>query len=180
MRLLAIVALLLATPLHAVELRFDPYRLWQGLEAYFDEGPVMFDIAVDVPNNDALVGPQYALYASDDATMHLLGVHWNRMQERQSGFYWGSSLSWIQIVPNGGAELADACRPLIPLNLAARWGYRWQVNPVFNAQLGLQVNTGQVTQRQAEQCADDGSELDLGTVQNYIDPRLDFKFSFRL
>lgn len=180
MRLLTLFLLCVTTSAHAVELRFDPWRLWQGLEGATGDGDVFFDIAVDVPQGERMIGPQYSYFASDKAAFHALGVHYQNMQEFTGGFYWGADINWLQIIPETGAELADACRPLLPINAGARWGYRWQVNPVFNAQLGLRVAVGQMTGRQGEQCAKDGSELDLGGVQNFVDPRLDFKFSFRL
>ncbi len=180
----AAVCLWAVGPAQAVEIRFDPYRLWQGLEGYTgdDDDPVMFDIALDVPLESSMWGPQYSYYEDVAGTFHALGAQWTRMMERESGFYYGGGVNWLSIVPDSAFEdeLADVCRPLIPLNVQGRWGYRWQFNPVFNVQLGLTVSAGEVTARQGERCVTDGEELDLGTVQNFVDPRLDFKFSFRL
>ncbi|MFC3852078.1 hypothetical protein ACFOSD_02775 [Salinispirillum marinum] len=180
MRFVAIILLCCASAAQAVEVRFDPWRLWQGLEGASSDGDVFFDIAIDVPQEERMIGPQYSYFAGDAAAFHALGVHYQNMQEYTGGFYWGLSASWLQVVPTGDTALVDACRPALPVNAGARWGYRWQVNPVFNAQLGIQVAAGQMTGRQGEQCAKNGSELDLGGVQNFVDPRLDFKFSFRL
>lgn len=174
----------LTGPAQSLEIRFDPYRLWQGLEGYTgdDDDPVMFDIALDVPLENSMWGPQYSYYEDVGGTFHALGAQWTRMMERESGFYYGGGVNWLSIVPDSDFEdeLADVCRPLVPLNVQGRWGYRWQFNPVFNVQLGLTVSAGEVTARQGERCVTDGEELDLGTVQNFVDPRLDFKFSFRL
>ena len=109
--LTVVTVLTLISTAQAVEIRTDPYRLWQGLEGAADEGPVMFDVAI---------------------------------------------------------------------NATGRWGYRWQFNPVFNVQLGLSASAGEITSRQGERCATDGEEVDLGAIQNVVDPRLDFKFSLRL
>ena len=174
------IGLLITTPVHSVEVRLDPYRLWQGLEGWADEGPVMFDLAIDVPLESSMWGPQFSYYEDDAGSFQTIGVQWNRMMERTSSFYWGGGLNWLQIVPSGEVELEDVCRPAVPLNATGRWGYRWQVNPVFNVQVGANLSAGEVTGRQGERCATDGLEVDLGAVQNVVDPRFDFKFSLRL
>lgn len=180
--LTVVAVLMLISAAQAVEIRTDPYRLWQGLEGAADEGPIMFDLAIDVPLENSMWGPQYSYYEDDAGAFQALGVQWTRMMERSSGFYYGAGINWLQIVPSDEFEegLADVCRPVVPINATGRWGYRWQFNPVFNVQLGLSVSAGEITSRQGERCVTDGEEVDLGAIQNVVDPRLDFKFSLRL
>lgn len=181
--LLVLCLLAVTGSVPALELRFDPYRLWQGLEGLSGgDDSVLFDLALDVPLETSMWGPAYSYFEDQAGSFQTLGVQWTRMQERTSGFYYGGGVNWLLILPASefAGELAGVCRPAIPVNAVGRWGYRWQFNPVFNVQLGAAVGAGQITSRQAERCAIDGTEVDYGALQNVIDPRLDFKFSFRL
>ncbi len=175
--------LMMAAATQAVEVRTDPYLLATSLGPVLGggDGATRFELALDIPaTTESFWGPDYRYAGGESGSYHRLGMSWTAMAPDSSGIYWGTGAAWVQVVPEAGAALDAVCRPLVPVQALGRWGYRWQFSELANLQLGIQVNAGQLTGRQAERCAQDGSEQDLGPAQNVVDPRLDLKLGIRL
>lgn len=181
-RLICVLFCFMAASVQAVEVRTDPYLLVTSLGPLLDGGDAArFELGLDMPATaGSSWGPDYRYSAGQAGTYHRLGVTWTGVAPGTSGLYWGAGAAWVQVVPQAGATLDDVCRPLVPVQTLGRWGYRWQFSELANLQLGIQVNAGQLAGRQAERCAEDGSEQDLGPAQNVVDPSLDLKLGIRL